>query len=89
MVFCFRAYNSSRLYRELKLRGAILKNGRLSLLMFEKMYSTVNGVWNLSSEQVLHVIQIHFFLHTDIYSYYSTYIMKLVIKIFCLPIREI
>ncbi|XP_022181701.1 Bardet-Biedl syndrome 5 protein homolog isoform X1 [Myzus persicae] len=47
----FKAYNSSRLYRELKLRGAILKNGRLRLLMFEKMYSAVNGVWNLSSEQ--------------------------------------
>ncbi|VVC27902.1 Hypothetical protein CINCED_3A022341 [Cinara cedri] len=47
----FKAYNSSRLYRELKLRGAILKNGHLRLLMFEKMYSTVNGVWNLSSEQ--------------------------------------
>lgn len=53
MSSCFRAYNSSRLYRELKLRGAILKNGRLSLLAFEKMYSTVNGVWNLSSEQVI------------------------------------
>lgn len=52
MSSCFRAYNSSRLYRELKLRGAILKNGHLRLLMFEKMYSTVNGVWNLSSEQV-------------------------------------
>lgn len=51
-MFGFRAYNSSRLYRELKLRGAILKNGRLRLLMFEKMYSTINGVWNLSSEQV-------------------------------------
>lgn len=52
MKYYFRAYNSSRPYRELKLRGAILKNGRLRLLMFEKMYSTINGVWNLSSEQV-------------------------------------
>jgi Bardet-Biedl syndrome 5 protein len=49
----FRAYNSSRLYRELKLRGAIIKNDRLRLLMFETMYSIANGVWNLSSEQVI------------------------------------
>ncbi|XP_050526979.1 Bardet-Biedl syndrome 5 protein homolog isoform X2 [Daktulosphaira vitifoliae] len=47
----YKAYNTSRLYRELKLRGAILQNGRLKLLMLEKMYTTVNGVWNLSSEQ--------------------------------------
>ncbi|XP_050438176.1 Bardet-Biedl syndrome 5 protein homolog isoform X2 [Adelges cooleyi] len=47
----YKAYNTSRLYRELKLRGAIMRNGRLKLLMLEKMYSTINGVWNLSSEQ--------------------------------------
>lgn len=62
----FRAYNSSRLYRELKLRGAILKNGRLRLLMFEKMYSIANGVWNLSSEQVIFLQFNHIFFKVNL-----------------------
>merc|ERR1719219_435260 len=46
-----RAYETSKLYRDLKLRGAIMKNKNLILLPDEELLSKVNGVWNLSSEQ--------------------------------------
>ena len=46
--FFVRAFNSSKMYRELKLRGAILENKNLKLLPLEEIVSTVNGVWNLS-----------------------------------------
>jgi len=39
------------MYRELKLRGAILDTKNLKLLPLEEIVSTVNGVWNLSSDQ--------------------------------------
>ncbi|KAL3158661.1 Bardet-Biedl syndrome 5 protein, variant 2 [Trebouxia sp. C0010 RCD-2024] len=47
----FRAYNTSRMYRDLKLRGAVISDKELKLLPLEQIYSQVNGVWNLSSEQ--------------------------------------
>ncbi|XP_049805309.1 Bardet-Biedl syndrome 5 protein homolog isoform X3 [Schistocerca serialis cubense] len=47
----FKAYTSSRMYRELKLRGAIIYNKQLKLLPLEQVVTTVNGVWNLSSDQ--------------------------------------
>lgn len=46
-----RAYETSSLYRELKLRGSILKDGEVMLLPLEKVFSKHDGVWNLSSEQ--------------------------------------
>ncbi|XP_063233839.1 Bardet-Biedl syndrome 5 protein homolog [Bacillus rossius redtenbacheri] len=46
-----KAYNSSRMYRELKLRGAIVHNKQLKMLPLEQVYKTVTGVWNLSSDQ--------------------------------------
>ncbi len=39
------------MYRELKLRGAILSEKRLRVLPQETVINTVNGVWNLSSDQ--------------------------------------
>ena len=48
IIYLFRAFNSSKMYRELKLRGAILENKNLKLLPVEEIVSTVNGVWNLS-----------------------------------------
>ena len=39
------------MYRELKLRGAIVQNKQLRVLPLEQVYKTVHGVWNLSSEQ--------------------------------------
>ena len=47
-----RAYESSKMYRELKLRASLLENKTLRLLPHEEVYETVNGVWNLSSDQV-------------------------------------
>lgn len=46
-----RAYELSRLYRDLKLRGALIVDRELKLLPQEQTYSRVNGVWNLSAEQ--------------------------------------
>mmetsp|Transcript_45498 Transcript_45498/g.99081 ORF Transcript_45498/g.99081 Transcript_45498/m.99081 type:complete len:349 (+) Transcript_45498:212-1258(+) len=47
----YRAYDTSRLYRDLKLRGAIIKNKSLVMLPGEQMINKVVGVWNLSSDQ--------------------------------------
>lgn len=48
---CCRSYQSTFLYRELKLRSAILSSGHLKLLPKEQLYSTLGGIWNLSSDQ--------------------------------------
>ena len=40
------------MYREIKLRGGIINDKRLSILHQEKLHTTLNGVWNLSTEQV-------------------------------------
>lgn len=50
LVFC-RAYTSSKMYRELKLRGAIVKGKQLQLLPLEQIVTAESGVWNLSSDQ--------------------------------------
>ena len=47
----FRAYETSKLYRDLKLRGAIIKDKALTMLPNEQVYSQIAGVWNLSSDQ--------------------------------------
>jgi Bardet-Biedl syndrome 5 protein len=47
----YRIYQSTSLYRELKLRGAILTDGQLNILPQEQVYKQLNGVYNLSSDQ--------------------------------------
>lgn len=47
----YKAYESSKLYREVKLRGAILNKGQLKYLPKENLFNKINGVWNLSSDQ--------------------------------------
>lgn len=47
----FRSYESTKLYRDLKLRGAIIKDKQLIELPSEEVYNKVDGVWNLSSDQ--------------------------------------
>eukprot|EP00798_Chlamydomonas_sp_ICE-L_P023552 gene23552-9076_t len=47
----FKSFDGTRLYRNLKLRGAIIRDRELVLLPLEETYSRVNGVMNLSSEQ--------------------------------------
>jgi Bardet-Biedl syndrome 5 protein len=50
-LILIRAYETSKLYRDLKLRGSIVKDGDLVMLPQEQIYAKINGVWNLSSEQ--------------------------------------
>uniref|UniRef100_A0A4W3IZA5 Bardet-Biedl syndrome 5 protein homolog n=1 Tax=Callorhinchus milii TaxID=7868 RepID=A0A4W3IZA5_CALMI len=45
------AYETSKIYRDLKLRGALIQNKQLRLLPQEQVYDKINGVWNLSSDQ--------------------------------------
>jgi len=47
----FRAFETSKLYRDLKLRGAAVREGRLNQLPDEEIVRKVDGVWNLSSDQ--------------------------------------
>ena len=47
----YKKYQSTSLYRELKLRGAILTDGQLGILPQEQVYKQLNGVYNLSSDQ--------------------------------------
>lgn len=47
----YRLYQQTYLYREMKLRGAILQNSQLIILPDEQVYTQMHGVWNLSSDQ--------------------------------------
>lgn len=42
---------SSKLYRELKLRSAVVHKKQIKILPQEQIYSNLHGVWNLSSDQ--------------------------------------
>lgn len=46
----YRSYQATVLYRELKLRSAIMASGHLKLLPKEQVYSTFGGIWNLSRQ---------------------------------------
>jgi Bardet-Biedl syndrome 5 protein len=39
------------MYRDLKLRGAIIQDKQVMILPKEQIISKYNGVWNLSAEQ--------------------------------------
>lgn len=47
----YRSYETTKLYRDLKLRGAIIKEKQLIMLPDEDVINKVDGVWNLSSDQ--------------------------------------
>jgi len=51
VISVHRAYETSRLYRDLKLRGSLISDKSLRLLPDEHIFSEVSGVWNLSSDQ--------------------------------------
>ena len=51
VIAVHRAYETSKMYRDLKLRAALITNKQLRLLPQEQVYNKVNGVWNLSSDQ--------------------------------------
>lgn len=48
-----RAYVATKLFRDLKLRSAIISphGKQLKILPSEQIYNKINGVWNLSSDQ--------------------------------------
>lgn len=46
-----RAYETSKMYRDVRLRGSIIRDGQLLLLPGEQIFTKVEGVWNLSSDQ--------------------------------------
>jgi len=56
------------MYRELKLRGAIIDNRQLRMLPLEQKYNEVTGVYNLSSDQVL---WLYFFICITIITCYA------------------
>ena len=45
------AFDTSRLFRDIKLRGGIMRDKALIMLPSERIISTTNGVWNLSGDQ--------------------------------------
>ncbi|XP_075286980.1 BBSome complex member BBS5 isoform X3 [Opisthocomus hoazin] len=51
VIAVHRAYETSKMYRDLKLRSALIQNKQLRLLPQEQIYNKINGVWNLSSDQ--------------------------------------
>lgn len=46
-----RSYETTKLYRDLKLRGALIKDKQLLQLPHEQIYNRIDGVWNLSADQ--------------------------------------
>jgi len=46
-----RSYETTRLYRDMKLRGAVVQDKTVIMLPKEQVFSKYNGVWNLSCEQ--------------------------------------
>jgi Bardet-Biedl syndrome 5 protein len=44
-------YETTKLYRDLKLRGAIIREKKLIMLPNEQIFNNYNGVWNLSTDQ--------------------------------------
>ena len=66
-----RAYSSTKLYRDLKLRSAVIApNGKqLKVLQTETIYNKINGVWNLSSDQgnlgTMHLTNIRVVWHAN------------------------
>lgn len=46
-----KSYASTKLFRDLKLRGAVIKHKQVILLPGETIYRKVSGVWNVSRDQ--------------------------------------
>ncbi|CAB1328477.1 unnamed protein product, partial [Coregonus sp. 'balchen'] len=61
VIAVHRAYETSKMYRDLKLRGALIQNKQLRLLPREEVYDKFNGVWNLFSDQEIFEIVFHAF----------------------------
>jgi len=46
-----RSYDSTKLFRDFKIRGAIIQDKELILLPSEQVYHKYSGVWNITTEQ--------------------------------------
>ncbi len=66
-----RAYASTKLFRDLKLRSAVISSQgkQLKVLQSEQIYSKINGVWNLSSDMgnlgTMHLTNIRIVWHAN------------------------
>ncbi len=47
-----RAFESTPLYRNIKLRGAVVQDRQLVVLPHEEVYQMVDGAWNLANDAV-------------------------------------
>lgn len=57
MIAIHRAYETSKLYRELKMRGALVNDEQqLRILPEEQQCDRFDGVWNLGNDQVFIII---------------------------------
>lgn len=65
-----RSYETSKAYRELKLRSSVLVDKQLRLLPHEQLYDKIHGVWNLCSDQgtlgVLYVTNVRIVWHCSV-----------------------
>ncbi|CAF1022981.1 unnamed protein product [Rotaria sp. Silwood1] len=70
VVAVHKAYDSSRLYREIRLRSSLLNKGQLRILPKERLHNRYNGVWNLSSDQgnlgIFHITDIRVIWHAEL-----------------------
>jgi len=85
-----RAYETSKLYRDLKLRGSVIKDGDLILLPGEQVYNKISGVWNLSSDQgnlgTFFLSNIRLVWHAHLASNFNVSVPYMQVK--CIKVRE-
>jgi Bardet-Biedl syndrome 5 protein len=64
-----KAYAASKLFRDLKLRGAIIADDELRLLRDEEVYNKISGVMNLSNQRgnngVFHLTNVRLVWHAE------------------------
>mmetsp|Transcript_13718 Transcript_13718/g.51310 ORF Transcript_13718/g.51310 Transcript_13718/m.51310 type:complete len:367 (-) Transcript_13718:1019-2119(-) len=64
-----RSYDATKLFRELKLRGALISNEELKLLKGEEVYNKIGGVANLSNQRgndgVFHLTNVRLVWHAE------------------------
>lgn len=85
-----RAYETSKLYRDLKLRGSVIREGELIVLPMEEVFSRVHGVWNLSSDQgnlgTFYITSVRMVWHANLASNFNVSLPYMQIK--SIRIRE-
>lgn len=64
-----KAYDKSKLFRDLKLRGSLIQNDELKLLKGEEVYNKISGVANLSNQRgndgVFHLTNVRLVWHAE------------------------